>query len=247
MLAAPVARAALVPVHAVVLTDPRDGDGATPFARLVAELLTGSRGFVVVDPDLFEGRVGESPQTLFSRCGGAIDCWRGAAARGGVDQLVLVERVDAALVGIRVVDTTGAGDFRKDTAAVAADGVLDVRLLDRLFFRPGSLRIEGVPEDTVLLLDGRHRFEVPGALALDAVVAGKHTLELRARGRVALFSVVMVYPDQTTTIRPILSPEPRRPSVWTRWTTYFAAGVAVAGATGLAAGALVPAVAVDGP
>ena len=103
-------------VHTGVLADPRDGAAGVEAADVVARLLTGSGAYDVVDPDVLQGRIGESPEGLYTRCGGNAACWRTAARAAGVEQLVLVERVDAKTLGIRVLDTTTEADFRKASA-----------------------------------------------------------------------------------------------------------------------------------
>jgi hypothetical protein len=235
MAAPAAAQGAPLPVHAVVLPDPRDGAAGEEIALSVERLLRGSTGYDLLDLDLLQGRVGEDPSQLFERCATDVGCWRVAATAAGVEQVVLVERVDEATLGIRVVDVAATGPFRLDKAALDVRGQAEPELLDRLFFRPGALRIEGAPAEARLVLDGSYELPLPHSLDIAPLASGKHSLDIQSDGSTPLFVTVMVYPDQQTVISAVMTPLDRggRRRV-TRWTTVWALGLAAGGVVALA-------------
>lgn len=229
---ASVSAAAPLTVHVAVLSDPADGEDGAASAAAVASLLRSSGAYDTVAPPLFEGRVGTPPGALFTRCWNDVGCWRDAGRTAGVEQLVLVEHVDAHTLGLRVVDVVGDGPIRKATAT-AAHGRPEPDLVDEVFFGPGSLTVRGLPAAAEVILDGQTRWVPDGALHLDAVAAGKHTLDVSAPGHAPWFASVLVFPDQRTEIESGLSPLDRPPLRTGRWTTWWTGAVLTLGAAGV--------------
>lgn len=236
--------AAALTVHVLVVADPRDGAAGTQTAEATARLLAASGSYDVVDRTVVEGRLGQAPADVFTRCGTDLSCWRAASAAAGVEQVVLVERVDAVTVGIRVVDAVGP--LRMDKGPAHTGGAPDAALLDRLFFDAGGLRLAGAPPGALLRLDGRAQIPLADPTDLVGLPSGKHTIEVEAPGYATLFAAVLVLPDQATELSVALVPIANGPRRLSRWTTWVGVGVLAGGAVGLAAGADARGVAVGG-
>lgn len=233
-LLAAAAFAGPLPVHGAVFAEPSDGDEGQRIAESVADLLRHSGSYQVLDAFHLEGRLGEAPGRRFTTCNEDVRCWRRTGEQVGVEQVVLVERVDASHLGIRVLDITGTEGFRRDMAEVGPWGAPDRGLLQQLFFQPGTLRLEGAPEGAVLELDSRVTYELPGGeVEIAPLSAGKHALEITAPGYLPFFSTVMVNPGQTRTVQaelvpPLVQRPDRRP-----WGWVVALGLLAAGGTGV--------------
>jgi hypothetical protein len=233
-------------VHTGVLADPRDGSAGVEAADVVGRLLAGSGAYDVVDPDVLQGRIGESPEGLYARCGGNADCWRTAARAAGVEQLVLVERVDAKTLGIRVLDATTEADFRKASAPMGLGAGPDPEVLDRLFFRSGGIVLVGAPEGARVLLDGWYAVPAADRVELAPIAAGKHTLEISGEGFRTRFLTALVVPGQTAELDAELAPAvAAAPGRWSRWTTWVGAGVLAGAAVTLVVAADAPGLAVE--
>lgn len=183
--------AAVATVHVSVVSDPGDGLEGAEAAATLAGRLEQSGTYDVASPSTVEQLTGQDPGGWFSRCGSYVSCWRGAAAGSGLDQLVLVERIDVATYGVRVVDVASDKPFRLGTAA----SPIDESLLDRLFFGMGTVRLVGVPADVRVLLDG-----APVNAAEFTAPAGKHVVEIEAGGRSARWIAVLVVPDERSIV-----------------------------------------------
>lgn len=231
-LAAPLARAAPLTVHAAVLSDPNDGEVGLIAADKVSTLLRSSAGYDTIDNGVLEGRLGEGPDKLFRRCWNDVGCWRSAGLDGGVEQIVLVEVVAEHTLGLRVVDVVGRGPIRMGTF-LQVNGRPDPKALDRFFFEPGSLVLSDLPPGARLLLDGRFEFDPEGTLELTPLASGKHSLEIEAPRHAPLFATVMVYPNQQTQVSGRLPQLQRSRGRMARWTTLWAVGLVATGAAGL--------------
>ena len=221
-------------MYAAVLSDPSDGQDGERSSWWVEALLRSSAAYVTVEPTILEGRLGESPPDLYRRCWNDARCWREAGLRAGVEQFVLVERVDERTLGLRVVDVASDEPIRLDKVDIGTTGRHDPDLVDRLFFQPGALHLQDVPPGAALRLDHRYEFTPDGELLIDPIAAGKHILEMDAPGHAPLFTSVLVYSGQRTTISSHMTPLDRAPRRIGRWTTWWAMGVVAGGVTALA-------------
>jgi len=231
-------------VHAAVLSDPEDGERGLANARQVSAMLRSSAGYDTIDNAVLEGRLGESPETLFRRCWNDVRCWRDAGLTAGVEQVVLVEAVDDLTLGVRVVDVVGDGPIRLGALGHAA-GRIDMAALDRFFFTPGSLRVWDALPGTRVLLDGRYEFTAGEELEIGVLASGKHSLEMEAPGCAPLFATFMVYPGQTTTISGRLTPLDAPRHRLHRWTTWWAVGLVAGGGMALTGSLLSDGTAID--
>jgi hypothetical protein len=239
-LAMPGAAWALT-VHALVLADPHDGADGLETARAVERRLRDSLAYDLVDPETVASRLGDQPSSLFRTCGDDAGCWRRAAGTMGVEELVLVEQIDVATLGIRVLDTVGDSPFRLDQAPVGPAHLPDGELLQRLFFAPGTLtvRVLDAPTGLRLVVDGSWELPIAdGRLDIPAIAAGKHTVEITGFD-VPFFATVMVGPGASVDVE-FTAPASDAPKRVTRWTTWAALGLVTAGAAGLVVGANAP-------
>ncbi len=203
------AGAAPLPVHALTVPDPVDADAGEQLAERVAWLL-GTAGYVTISSSVLEGRIGESPAVLRRRCGSDVACWRRAGEAAGLEQVVLIDRVDADTFGVRIVDVGADRGFRQGIAGLTA-GWPEPELVDRLFGGLGALRIDGLPESASVQIDGGPSLPAPFGITIDPVTAGKHTLEFTADAHVPLFMTLMVYPDQQTELSAAMAVEQAPP------------------------------------
>lgn len=226
-----VAVAKPLTVHALVVADPAGGDLGRQDAQTVETLLLASQRYDTLDHSLLEARIGESAALVYERCRLQEGCWRALAAQAGVEQVVLVERVDEDVLGVRVVDASAKGGVRLGTTGTDAGGE---ELVDRLFLQPGRLEVSNLPEGAAVHVDG-HRVATPHGtdrVQVDPLMAGKHLVEVDAPGHAGLFVAVMVYPDQWTWVSAdlaVIEVERRRP-VWAPW---VGAAVTMGGALAL--------------
>ena len=218
-------------VHALVVPDPEGGVDGERAAEIVERLLRSSERYDTLDHSLLEARTGESAAAAYGRCRLQEGCWRQVAARAGVEQVVLVERVDNDVLGVRVVDASERGGVRLGTTAFDQGGA---QLVDRLFLQPGRLEVGNLPIGAAVMVDG-HAVPTPAgtrAVQLDPLAAGKHVVEVDAPGHAGLFVSVMVYPDQWTWVSAdlaVVEAETRR----VPWGPWVGAALAIGGAVAL--------------
>ncbi len=224
-----------LPVHAMVVADPVDGEQGALIAQRVGFLLQ-TTGYVVLNTDVLEGRIAETPHDLHRRCQSDPDCWRETGLRAGIEQAVLVDLIDDTTFGLRIVDMGTTMGFRKDKAGLTA-GWPDPGLVERMFQGWGTLQIDGLPETAQVQIDGSAEHPTPHGLAIDPITAGKHSFDFRAEGYAPLFLTVMIYPDQETAVlAPMAIAEPevhvRRSGMG-----WVAVGLIAGGVTAVALGA----------
>lgn len=235
----PQAVAAPLTVHAGVLGVPADGvEGST---EILSRLLEGSGAYTVVDGRWVEMRLGKTLPELWRDCHADAPCWAAQGAAAGLDQLVLIERIDRDVIGVRVVDVAGGGGFRYDKARATYDGRGEAGIVDRLFFGPGRIRVLDAPIGATVMLDGGYTFRVGDGPLEFELSAGKHAVEVGADGYLSRFSTVLVVPAKVSDVAGLLLAEPKRRSRLGRWTTYYALVLVAGGAAGVWAVAQNPA------
>lgn len=211
-----LARSALagtVPVHSAVLSDPRDGVEGERAAGRVSELLSANGAYNAVSASAVLARTGLSTADLFDKCTTKLPCWRDVGRSAGIDQWVLVERLDSGL-GIRVADIDGTNqDFRK--TVLGPNARLDADAIQPLFFAPGTLILDGAPDRAWVVVDGDYRIPVPKDGEL-AIRAGKHAIEIDGDGFRGTSTTLLVIPGAKTLLDAALAPDRvvRRKRAW---------------------------------
>ena len=225
------AAAAPLTVHAAVLGGPNDHvEGST---EILSRLLEGSGSYTVVDGAWVELRLGKTQAELWGRCRADAGCWASEGASAGLDQVVLIERIDEDAIGVRVVDVVDGAGFRTDKAKATYDGRGEAGIVDRLFFGPGRIQVLDAPAGATVMLDGGYTFRVgQGPLEFE-LAAGKHAVEVGAEGYLSRFAMVVVVPAQVAEVSGALLATPKRRSRLGRWTTYYAVALVAGGAAGV--------------
>jgi hypothetical protein len=208
------ALAGTLPVHSAVLSDPRDGAEGERAALRVSELLAANGAYNAVSADAVLARTGLAPTDLFAKCTTQLSCWRDVGRTAGIDQWVLVERLDTGRLGIRIADIEGGGlEFRK--AVLSANARLDADAIQPLFFAAGTLFFDGAPERAWVVVDGDYRIPIPKDGQL-AIRAGKHAIEIDGDGWLSTSMTLVVIPGTRTLVPSGLLPETvvHKPIVW---------------------------------
>jgi hypothetical protein len=197
--------AGTLPVHSAVLSDPRDGAEGERAALQVSEILAANGAYNAVSADAVLAHTGLTRADLFAKCGAQLPCWREVGRTAGIDQWVLVERVDAGRLGIRIADIEATNlEFRRSVLSI--DGRLDSNAIEPLFFAAGTLFFDGAPERAWVVVDGDYRIPIPRDGQL-AIRAGKHAIEIDAEGWRATTTTLLVVPGTRTTVVAALAPD----------------------------------------
>ncbi|MBN2799934.1 MAG: hypothetical protein JXX28_12380 [Deltaproteobacteria bacterium] len=223
--------------HLAVLPDPADGLEGQREASTLSVMLRATGRYSPLAPALLEERLGAPPSLLFQRCWDDAACWRAAGARAELEQLVLVERIDAQHLGLRVVDVQGDGPLRK---AVVPSGQLAAVALSDLLFAPGALTVRLAPSAREVRVDGETMDLRGGVLSLAQVEPGKHTVETLGPAPSA-FTEVMVYPGAHAVVDLSAQTLPAHPARGGAWWAASLVGAGLIGAT-IAAQGQAPAV-----
>lgn len=184
----------------------------------LAEVLR-QHGASMVGDELLELRTGADSRSLRVRCEDRLPCLRESGRRAGLDQLLLVDDLGEAQLGLRVVDVAAKGEARQ--ARVAVDGVRpDPDAVLELYRGRGTLVLAGLPAGVSVHLDGVPQ-SVEGALwERGDLPAGKHVIEVAATGYVGQHLGVVVAPGGRTVVPLEVEPDvPRaipvpRPPWW---------------------------------
>lgn len=231
LMAAPIAHAAPLTVHAAVVPGP--GEHVDASGEILSRLLEGSGAYTVVDGNWLEVRLGKPLPDLWASCGSDARCWAVEGRAAGLDQVVLIERIDRDVIGVRVVDVADGSAFRLDKTKASYDGRGEAAIVDRLFFGPGRIRVTGAPIGATVMLDGGYTFRVGDGPLEFELAAGKHTVEVGAEGYAARFATVVVVPGAVVPLEAELPALPPRRARIARWTTWYGLALVAGGAAGV--------------
>lgn len=222
-----------LPVHTLVLAEPRDAEAGRLAAERVGIVLVGAGGARLIDPLFAEARLGRGPAEALAECAGREACWQEVGAKVGAERIVWVEQIDAQHLGVLALDVQAGAGFRRESAALLPGGWPDPRLVERLVFGEGALAFGRLPPRASVVVDGALR-PAPGggeALVVGGLYAGKHAVEITAPGYATWHAAVMVPAGGARALEVDMvpaAPAVGRPRWW--------AGAAVAVAGGLAWG-----------